>query len=271
MKNNKKIILTGIIASPLFCGSCDNENSTQDNDFERIASIANKNSAIPLNTVGLEPNYFKLLTCIVTDIINEPTEAENFSKNPIEYCSKKGIKNITFDLQDPIWQLIVAMGDKDLHNTIKEGNITKYIQLCKEKGLLTNLDKSNFNLYAKAKFNYSKIKEESEGGDDASLVITAVAIIAEAVGITIVAVDAVAIYSTITMFSGATDEPSPDSIGYNLWNIESKTNDIKDFTDEYKQAIVNECYSIIEKYFPEKLQGKEESSIKKYIYDSIRY
>ena len=94
MKNNKKIILTGIIASPLFCGSCDNENSTQDNDFERIASIANKNSAIPLNTVGLEPNYFKLLTCIVTDIINEPTEAENFSKNPIEYCSKKVSKTL---------------------------------------------------------------------------------------------------------------------------------------------------------------------------------
>lgn len=70
----------------------------------------------------------------VNDVLSVPSIREDFSKTPNAVLAEYGLGS--FDRDDPQMQILMAMADKDIQQSIEEKDFTKYLSLLERKDLL---------------------------------------------------------------------------------------------------------------------------------------
>lgn len=81
---------------------------------------------------------------LVQEIIDNPTIAQELSEDPNGFCKKRGY-DFTFELDDAILKVIIALGNKDINDALKNNDFERFMQLCAELHLLDEGQKVRLN------------------------------------------------------------------------------------------------------------------------------
>ena len=81
---------------------------------------------------------------LVQEIIDNPKVAQELSKDPESFCKQRGY-NFTIDLDDAIFKVIVALGNEEINEALKNNDFEKFMQLCADMKLLEAGQKVKLN------------------------------------------------------------------------------------------------------------------------------
>lgn len=145
METNKHI--TRIIAALVGTGTIAPSCSGYMNEYQvKESELSDEGvSAITMNLSKEEADYLNFLIKLCEDVVDTPIVAREFSKNPQLFVEKYGYKEFV-DIEENMLKLILALGDDDINEAIKTGNIKDALILMKDKGLLDSNSYSKINL-----------------------------------------------------------------------------------------------------------------------------
>jgi hypothetical protein len=150
-KKLEKLIAVTLIPSVL-APSCTSNDYFDDLDVASINSrslsdIGSVTVPITLNFDSRDGRILNFMVRICADIVKNPVIAKQFAKNPTALAESYGVTDLQIDFDDELWKLVVALGDEDIHNAIINNDISNFLRLCKEKGLITEITKSDLLKY----------------------------------------------------------------------------------------------------------------------------
>lgn len=152
MKSKLSKFVIGTISGTILLESCTNGyylNYDVDEINETLSRTrsAIKNTALPINVQFSDEQreYLLFLQTLAHDILTDPATAKSFISNPSEYIKSKGFacENISIDAK--LTQIILALADDEICKAIESGNISLYLNLLKDKGLLDTISISELN------------------------------------------------------------------------------------------------------------------------------
>lgn len=87
---------------------------------------------------------------LARNIVNDQSIARQFAARPSEYLLERGLRNVTLDPTSREVKSILALGDDEVREAARKGDIKRYVLLMEEKGLFDtstladvfNLDKT---------------------------------------------------------------------------------------------------------------------------------
>ena len=175
MKNKSHIqkIISLLTSSSILFTSCGGDNLisifNQDEKFnfnrDKFATNTESIELIPLD-IYLSEKDIKEITFIhkfSKDIIKNPELVSNFIANPNSILSQYNINDIEIDLNSEEIQLLIALGDKDIHKAIQAKDLKTFLFLLQKKGLLQN---DIIEGMTQITTNYNKGKITTRSGDD---------------------------------------------------------------------------------------------------------
>lgn len=140
----------GLATSILYTSCCPTVIDEKDMIYLSSENLIQLNNAIAtplnLNLKSEDYEYLKFLDKLSKEIIYNPSIAADFSKNPQNYLNKYQYRG-KINLDDGLLKLILALGDIDIANAIKESNVRDFLRLCKEKNLIGNIGFFNDEYY----------------------------------------------------------------------------------------------------------------------------
>lgn len=277
---NKKIpqIVSGILIPSILLQSCDSHYFVNTDDVAYINEnlIGTRSSiAVPINlTLDSEDQKFlDFIKRIVTDIVEHPKTAKLFAKDPQTVAKLYGVDSLEIDFKDPVWKLIWALGEEDLHEAIMTNNVAEFFSLCKEKGLMEELKKSDILKYQEITIpsaDTPQLTSDSEVG----LCGVEVVFIAVAAGIIDVVGDHSAVYDQAAVYEQSTFWSSSETRAaltqrstqaFQLWTLKKGCENHAILLSKYQELTVDECIEAIRIYFPEKLEGINMEYLRQFI------
>ncbi len=145
-----RLLSGGLATSILYTSCCPTVIDEKDMIYLSSENLIQLNDRIAtplsLNLKNGDYEYLKFLDKLSKEIISDPSIATDFSKNPQVYLNKYQYRG-DINLDDGLLKLILALSDTDIANAIKEGDIKKFLQLCKEKNLIGNIGFFNDGYY----------------------------------------------------------------------------------------------------------------------------
>lgn len=135
MKKNATKLISGIISASIILSSCENNLNQQRNYF--ISDFSEGESVINIDFNKEEIEYLKFLKKLSVDITKHPDIAKKFSESPSLFIKKYGYDK-EVDLDEGMLKLILALGDEEINNAIKDNAIKKVLVLLRKKDLLSN-------------------------------------------------------------------------------------------------------------------------------------
>lgn len=146
-KTNSAIAKT--LATSVLFASC-----TPHVDIEQMSNVGNnepdlglqKSKGVSISLSLSEETKQSLLKIapLVQEIIDNPAVAQELSNNPRAFCINRGYDFI-LDLDEPVFKVIVALGNSDINNALKDNDFEKFMQLCAEMNLLEENQKVKLN------------------------------------------------------------------------------------------------------------------------------
>ncbi|PKM97456.1 MAG: hypothetical protein CVU79_08055 [Elusimicrobia bacterium HGW-Elusimicrobia-3] len=87
---------------------------------------------------------------LARNIVNDQSVARQFAARPSEYLLERGLRDVTLDPSSQEVKSILALGDDEVREAARNGDIKRYVRLMEEKGLFDtrtladvfNLDKT---------------------------------------------------------------------------------------------------------------------------------
>lgn len=131
-------ILVKSLASSILFTSC-----SQDVDIEQLVDKSQEDFDIT-NSKGVSlaltlsedtKQALREIAPLVQEIIDNPHVAKELTEDPEAFCKKRGY-NFVIDLDDAMFKVIIALGDNEINEALRNSDIEKFIQLCAEKHLL---------------------------------------------------------------------------------------------------------------------------------------
>ena len=95
--------------------------------------------------INIVREYLIFLQTLAQDILSDPTIAKSFISNPSEYIKSKGFAYENISVDSKLTKIILALADDEICEAIENGNITLYLNLLKNKGLLDNVSITELN------------------------------------------------------------------------------------------------------------------------------
>lgn len=249
MKTNGKLtkIVAGTLASSIFASSC-SEGFVEKEEFLKSEQKGSEDVNNALISMNVETNpefakYVDFLGKLSSEIISNPEVAKKFVKQPELYLKKFGY-NESVNLDDPIMRIVIALGDEEILNTIKNNDVDTFLSLLEKKNLLSNneMEDANVQIYKSV-----RLLNNSNNGIAKSLLKTQIqrdkALVA-LVAVAVIAVAAMAV-SVVTFFWTVGRNANIQNLYANepvlgVWNMKSGGT-----TDFY----------VVDKYLETKLQG----------------
>lgn len=246
MKSKLSKILIGSLSGTVLLESCTNGyylNYEVDEINETLSksTTAINNKALPINVqfTDEQREYLIFLQTLAQDILSDPTIAKSFISNPPAYIHSKGFacENITIDSK--LAQIILALADDEICKAIESGNISQYLNLLKEKGLIDTISVTELN-QLKDYSSYLNKAMEMPGTDQeivsffafATAVLVGVALVVWAVAIEhVAAANAVAAATVVSwkvgvVTSGSSTKNHSDALMstkvMKIWNLKSQ-------------------------------------------------
>lgn len=251
---------------------------------------------VPLE-LGLEKSavrYTDFLAKLAHDIVGDPVVARSFSADPNKMIEAYGVEDLKISLDDELLQLIIAMGDEEIVSSIREKNISKYLRLCREKGLFDRFSMSEHFSPLLRDLNSSVNQVGSlvtRSNEDSSVVAVAAAVLVGvvaviwAVAVTHVgamnvvdvatAVHVSAAISTVTIASGEEAKSQEirnlmNSRVLKIWNMQSAdSNTTIAVAEAYIEQLANQCINAIKENFPQVYEKYGEDYLKNNIIINI--
>lgn len=138
MKSNKFITnsVVAITSTGVLLSSCDGYFINYEVvDETKLPQIGEHAIEIPLSTKDQE--YLRFLYKLGNEIFNNPQVANKFAENPAAYLSKYGYEG-DVDLDENMMRMILALGDEQINEAIRNNDIAEVVILMEQKGLLNN-------------------------------------------------------------------------------------------------------------------------------------
>ena len=138
MKTNKFITnsVVAITSTSVLLSSCDGYFINYDFvDETKLPSMWEHAIEIPLSEK--DQKYLEFLDKLGNEILKEPQVAKEFSENPAAYLSKYGYEG-DIDLDENMMRMVLALGDEQINEAIRNNDIAKVVALMEQKGLLNN-------------------------------------------------------------------------------------------------------------------------------------
>lgn len=295
MKKNVNCILNtaGIISSTFLLQACNNSDSADELNRMIQSHQDNDNNFSIGKPIGLDMDendkeYISFLENLSNDIRKNPEIANDFINNPNKYCKKFGY-NYNVNISKSMIGLISALGDKQLNESVGNGDIKEFIKICKEKGVIsfnsisedkylkkianqlsdnTNINKS---LY---KTNLTRASEKIYTENDNEKILSSFVYGAVAIVIAAVAVEAFVVIGTTTWVThvhgkdAKVDENSNDAI--KLWELKKGEENTYIPAGKINDEIVNEGMKIIQENFPEVYNNVDKVALRNLILINVQ-
>ena len=152
MKSKLSKFVIGTISGTILLESCTNGyylNYDVDEINETLSrtTSAIKNTALPINVQFSDEQreYLLFLQTLAHDILTDTATAKSFISNPSEYIKSKGFACENISIDSKLTQIILALADNEICKAIESGNISLYLNLLKDKGLLDTISISELN------------------------------------------------------------------------------------------------------------------------------
>lgn len=147
MKNSKKqrirktfkTVVSGTVASSILVNSC-TVPPINDSLYEKYVpqkDIGDELLPIAFHLKPDDAQYVMALQLLSLDILRDPSVAKAVITNPNEVLKKYGYDGIVC-LDDSVVKIILALGDKEINKTVKDRDIHKFVDLCRQKGFLSD-------------------------------------------------------------------------------------------------------------------------------------
>ena len=285
----KKILVAGLLSSPLFFQSCENVDSVDELNAKlehRSEENSNKDQSVSIKIDDASGLYLEFLNNLSNEIKNDPSKAKEFLDNPNKYCAERGFNNVNMTLDNSLVRFISLLGDKELNKSVMEGNVNKYIALCKEKGMF-NMDKLKkdpfiLKLSNEIKERSMKTRVLTKNGKEIDGIkiedpeFTGFVYGYLAAVIAAVAVEAVVVLGT-TLFvthvhsdvQATVDHKLSSSEAIKVWLSKNKLNDTYIIEDKVKKNIVDEGLKVLKTNFPEITSLLSEKELRNLIYLNV--
>lgn len=139
MKKPGKFVTNATLAlcgSSMLLASCD--GFFVDDDMIHPSQLPDVGeSSIEIKFNQEDQAYLTFLNKLGFDIIQNPEVAQEFAKDPQKYVEKYGYHE-KVDLDENMLNYVLALGDPDINEAIKQNNIETVVRLMREKCLVTN-------------------------------------------------------------------------------------------------------------------------------------
>lgn len=152
MKSKFSKFVIGTISGTILLESCTNGyylNYDVDEINETLSktTTAINNTALPINVQYSDEQreYLIFLQTLAHDILIDPAIAKSFISNPSEYIKSKGFACENINIDSKLTQIILALADDEICRAIESGNISIYLNLLKDRGLLDTISISELN------------------------------------------------------------------------------------------------------------------------------
>lgn len=152
MKPKFSKFVIGTISGTILLESCTNGyylNYDVDEINETLSRTTStiKNTALPINVQFSDEQreYLIFLQTLAHDILTNPAIAKSFISNPSEYIKSKGFACENISIDSKLTQIILALADDEICKAIESGNISLYLNLLKDRGLLDTISISELN------------------------------------------------------------------------------------------------------------------------------
>lgn len=289
LMKQKKILVAGLLSSPLFFQSCENVDSVDELNAKlehRSEENSNKDQSVSIKIDDASGLYLEFLNNLSNEIKNDPSKAKEFLDNPNKYCAERGFNNVNMTLDNSLVRFISLLGDKELNKSVMEGNVNKYIALCKEKGMF-NMDKLKkdpfiLKLSNEIKERSMKTRVLTKNGKEIDGIkiedpeFTGFVYGYLAAVIAAVAVEAVVVLGT-TLFvthvhsdvQATVDHKLSSSEAIKVWLSKNKLNDTYIIEDKVKKNIVDEGLKVLKTNFPEITSLLSEKELRNLIYLNV--
>lgn len=138
------VLATSILTSSCTCYSVGVLAESEDDLYKKYEPVVNVGDNLLSITLNQED-----VACMIAlqrlgiDIFNDPQVAKEVVMDPTNVLSRYGFEG-EVKMDDAVMKIVLALGDEEINNAIKEKNIHKFIDLCKKK-----------RLYVGRFFNYS--------------------------------------------------------------------------------------------------------------------
>jgi stage V sporulation protein SpoVS len=274
MKVNKyvKKVVTGTVSASILASSCVPHPDITDDDSiygvngfdENLGKIA---VPISINLTPKGAKYIAFLQKLSEDIIRDTAIAREFSKNPESFLQKYGY-NESISLEEGMLKLILALGDEDINNAIKNNDIKQFYNLCKGKDLL---NASTFTSLV----NNDEIRDKiNELGLDNSaipelqalfLAVPVLIFIAVAVFVAVAAEVLVYVHSeasTIGQAQFLMEAVTDNNPILKIWALRDKKDKTYLVVDEFVENQINETIETIKQQIPSYFEKNSEEDLR---------
>ena len=135
MKTRAKSLVEKSLATSMLFASC-----TPNADIAQIIDeqsgtnpesdiINSKGVPISLSLNEETKQALREIAPLVQEIIDNPEVAQELSKDPELFCKQRGY-DFTIDLDDAIFKVIIALGNNEINEVLKNNDFEKFMQLC---------------------------------------------------------------------------------------------------------------------------------------------
>lgn len=223
-KVDRNQIVSSILASSILLQSCGTVDWFYDDDIKSI----NENNQIDQNSIFIDlridpkdKEYFEFINKLSLDIINNPSIAEKFAKDPSSYTKKLGYADLKINVEDDLLKLILILGDPEINKAIHKNDIESFISLCKEKKLIKEFDMSDIEKVKKV-FDQNPELLELLYSDDAKVASAVAFVVAVAVGAVVAVWAVVASHAVLVNAVGGGTVFVAAAAGTWIWNTWGK-------------------------------------------------
>ena len=115
--------------------SCSDESELIPVSEQHIESNVHSAISIRAHFTEQDMSYIDYLVNLSERIIKEPSIAFNFAQNPNQFINNEGFDgHFNFKDNDGHLMLITALGDKEIREKLESGDLSAFMEICKEKG-----------------------------------------------------------------------------------------------------------------------------------------
>ncbi len=139
LKTKANSLVAKTLATSILFASC-----SKNPEFEQIGNEPNsfdedlndsKGVSISLSLSDETKRALEDITPLVQDVINNPEIAQEFAKDPETFCKQRGY-GFVVDMDDAIFKIIVALGNREINEALRDNDFERFMQLCSDMKLL---------------------------------------------------------------------------------------------------------------------------------------
>lgn len=279
---------TGALSGSFIFQACEKAESADElnqmlmSNSQTVSDIGATGVPIGIPLTLQDQDYIRFLRQLSSEIICNPIAAQEFANNPEAYCQKFGYSH-QLNLDQGLIKLIMALGDKELNDSINNKNVNAFVKACKKNGLLefTSLyqdpylmkisdyiyqKKSNSSLTQQFAQTRAEMEADLEIVDNFSGVYGAVAVVIAAI-----AVEAFIVMGTTTWITHV-HQSAYQEVDYQnqnsmieVWDLKNSGEEDFFITNKINEAIVEEGLQIIKENFPEIYEAINENTLRNII------